>query len=68
VPSGGAGSFFKLIQTNAVNTDYRTVQFEAGYSSMSFIAGQTGRHMFYFVVNNQPSNVVIVDVFSQASS
>jgi hypothetical protein len=57
-----------LIQTNAVSTDYRTAQFEPGYSSMSFIAGQTGRHMFYFVVNNQPSNVVIVDVFSQASS
>jgi hypothetical protein len=67
VPSGGSGDFFKLIQTNAVNTDYKTAQFKPGYSSMSFIAGQTGRHMFYFVVNNQPSNVVIVDVFSQAS-
>jgi hypothetical protein len=66
VPSGGVGSFFKLIQTNAVSTDYRTAQFNPGYSSMSFIAGQTGRHMLYFVVNNQPSNLVIVDVFSQA--
>ncbi|OPY52284.1 MAG: hypothetical protein A4E49_01891 [Methanosaeta sp. PtaU1.Bin112] len=66
VPSGGAGTFFKLIQTNAVSTDYKTAQFEPGYSSMSFIAGQTGRHMFYFVVNNQPSNLIIVDVFSQA--
>jgi len=66
VPSGGVGSFFKLIQTNAVSTDYRTAQFNSGYSSMSFIAGQTGRHMLYFVVNNQPSNMVIVDVFSQA--
>lgn len=68
VPSGGSGDFFKLIQTNAVNTDYKTAQFKAGYSSMSFIAGQTGRHIFYFVVNNQPSNVVIVDVFSQSSA
>ncbi|MGB5099932.1 MAG: hypothetical protein WBN94_04975, partial [Methanothrix sp.] len=25
-----------------------------------------GRHMLYFVVNNQPSNVVVVDVFAQA--
>jgi hypothetical protein len=66
VPSGGVGSFFKLIQTNAISTDYKTAQFYPGYSSMSFIAGQTGRHMFYFVVNNQPSNLVIVDVFSQA--
>ena len=56
-----------MIQTNAVSTDYRTAQFYSGYSSMSFIAGQTGRHMLYFVVNDQPSNVVIVDVFSQAS-
>jgi hypothetical protein len=66
VPSGGVGSFFKLIQTNAVSTDYKTAQFYPGYSSMSFIAGQTGRHMLYYVVNNQPSNLVIVDVFSQA--
>jgi len=66
VPSGGAGNFFKLIQANAVSTDYKTVQFYPGYSSMSFISGQTGRHMLYFVVNNQPSNVVVVDVFSQA--
>jgi len=68
VPSGGIGSFFKLIQTNAISTDYKTARFNPGYSSMSFIAGQTGRHMLYFVVNNQPSNVVIVDVFSQAPS
>jgi hypothetical protein len=66
VPSGGEGSFFKLIQKEAVSTDYRAAQFEQGYSSMSFIAGQPGRHMFYFVVNNQQSNVVIVDVFTQA--
>ncbi|MCK9564882.1 MAG: hypothetical protein M0Q43_02390 [Methanothrix sp.] len=66
VPSGGMGSFFKLVQTNAVSTDYKAAQFNPGYSSMDFIAGQTGRHMLYFVVNNQPSNVVIVDVFSQA--
>jgi hypothetical protein len=30
---------------------------------MSFDADQAGRHMLYFVINNQPSNVVIVDVF-----
>jgi hypothetical protein len=66
VPSGGMGSFFKLIQTNAVSCDYRTVQFNPGYSSMNFIAGQTGRHMFYYMVNNQASNLVVVDVFSQA--
>jgi hypothetical protein len=33
---------------------------------MNFKADQVGRHMLYFVVDNQPSNVVIVDVFAQA--
>jgi len=30
---------------------------------MNFNAGQVGRHTLYFVVNNQLSNVVVVDVF-----
>jgi hypothetical protein len=34
---------------------------------MNFYADQVGRHMLYFVVNSQPSNVVIVDVLAQAS-
>jgi hypothetical protein len=34
---------------------------------MNFNADKVGRHMLYFVVNNQPSNVVVVDVFAQAS-
>jgi len=55
-----------VIQTNSFKTDYQSMQFNPGYSSISFLAGQTGRHMLYFVVNNMPSNVVIVDVFSQA--
>jgi len=33
---------------------------------MNFYADQVGRHTLYFVVNNQPSNVVVVDVFAQA--
>jgi hypothetical protein len=33
---------------------------------MNFKAEEVGRHMLYFVVNSQPSNVVIVDVFAQA--
>jgi hypothetical protein len=32
---------------------------------MNFNADQVGRHMLYFVVNSQPSNVIIVDVFAQ---
>ena len=33
---------------------------------MNYNADQVGRHTLYFVVNNQPSNVVVVDVFAQA--
>ena len=33
---------------------------------MNYKAEEIGRHMLYFVVNSQPSNVVIVDVFAQS--
>jgi hypothetical protein len=33
---------------------------------MNFNADQLGRHTLYFVVNSQPSNVVVVDVFAEA--
>jgi hypothetical protein len=35
---------------------------------MNFKADEVGRHMLYFVVNNQPSNTVIVDAFSPTAS
>jgi hypothetical protein len=35
---------------------------------MNFYADQVGRHMLYFVVNNQPSNVVVVDVLAPTTS
>ena len=66
MPAGGMGSFYEVIQTNTASTNYKTYQFNPGYSTMNFKADQMGRHMLYIVVNNQPSNVVIVDVFSQA--
>ena len=68
VPAGGTGGFFEVVQNSAVKTEYKTLQFNPGYSSMSFLGGKTGRYMFYFVVNNQPSNLVIVDVFTAASA
>lgn len=66
MPAGGYGGFYKVIQTTSLKTEYQSIQFNPGYNSMNFWAGQTGRHMLYFVVNNTPSNVVVVDVFSQA--
>lgn len=35
---------------------------------MNFYAYQVKRHTLYFVVNNQPSNVVVIDVFGQSTS
>jgi hypothetical protein len=66
VPAGGMGGFYEVVQTDAVSTKYKTYQFNLGYNTMNFKAEQMGRHMLYFVVNNQPSNMVVVDVFSQA--
>ena len=55
-----------MIQTDTTSSKYKTYQFNQGYNTMNFNADQVGRHMLYFVVNNQPSNVVVVDVFAQA--
>jgi hypothetical protein len=65
-PVGGPAGFYEIVQTDTNNVKYNTYQFNPGYNTMNFAADQVGRHMLYFVVNNQPSNVVIVDVFAQA--
>ena len=64
-PVGGSAGFYEIVQTDTNIVKYNTYQFNAGYNTMSFNADQVGRHMLYFVVNNQPSNVVVVDVFAQ---
>ncbi len=65
-PIGGPGGFYEIVQTDTNTVKYNTYQFYQGYNTMNFNADQIGRHMLYFVVNNQPSNVVVVDVFGQA--
>lgn len=67
-PVGGAAGFYEVMQTDTTSSKYKAYQFNPGYNSMNFYADQVGRHMLYFVVNNQPSNVVVVDVFAQARS
>jgi hypothetical protein len=67
-PVGGPAGFYEIVQTNTNAVKYNTYQFNQGYNTMNFNADQVGRHMLYFVVNNQPSNVVVVDVFAQAGS
>jgi len=65
-PVGGPAGFYEIVQTDTNTVKYNNYQFNAGYNTMNFNANQVGRHMLYFVVNNQPSNVVVVDVFAQA--
>jgi hypothetical protein len=67
VPLGGSGGFYEIVQNETTSLKYRTYQFFQGYNTMDYNADQIGRHMLYFVVNNQPSNVVIADVFSQGA-
>jgi len=65
-PVAGTAGFYEVVQTDTTTQKYSTYQFNQGYNTMNFNADQVGRHMLYFVVNNQPSNVVIVDVLAQA--
>jgi len=65
-PVEGPAGFYEMTQTDTAAPKYSTYQFSQGYNTMNFYADQVGRHMLYFVVNSQPSNVVIVDVFAQA--
>ena len=66
VPMGGPGGFYEIVQTDTTSSKYKIYQFSQGYNVMNFAPTQIGRHMLYLVVNNQPSNVVVVDVFAQA--
>lgn len=67
VPTGGAGGVYQTVQTETSSIKSKTYQFYQGYNTMNFYASQIGRNMLYFVVANQPSNVIIVDVFAQSS-
>ena len=64
-PIDGPAGFYEMIQTDTTSSMFKTYQFNQGYNTMNFNADQVGRHMLYFVVNSQPSNVIIVDVFAQ---
>ena len=65
-PVGGPAGFYEMTQTDTTSSKYSTYQFNQSYNTMNYNADQVGRHTLYFVVNNQPSNVVVVDVFAQA--
>ncbi len=61
-PSGGNVDFYKILQTNTLNTTYKRYQFYSGYNNMNYVADTVGRHILLFVLNGQPSNAIIIDV------
>jgi len=65
-PMGGQADYYEDIQTDSLTATGNRVNFYSGYNGMSFKADKVGRHILFFVLNNQPSNVIIVDVISQA--
>jgi hypothetical protein len=50
---------------DALNITSKRVNFYSGYNSINFMADKVGRHTMLFVLNNQPSNAIIVDVISR---
>ncbi|MCX6674254.1 MAG: hypothetical protein NTY37_10805, partial [Methanothrix sp.] len=65
-PTGGQADYYEILQTDALNITSKRVNFYSGYNSMNFMADKVGRHILHFVLNNQPSNSIIVDVVSRA--
>ena len=65
-PAGGQADYYETIQTDVLNITSKRVNFYSGYNSMNFRADKVGRHILFFVLNNQPSNSIIIDVISQA--
>jgi hypothetical protein len=63
---GGNAGFYEIVQTSTTSVKYRTYQLYPGYNRMDFYADQAGRHILLFVVNNRPSNAVIVDALYQS--
>ena len=65
-PVAASAGFYEMVHTDTTSSKFSTYQFSQGYNSMNFQANEIGRHMLYFVIDNQPSNVVIIDVLAQA--
>jgi hypothetical protein len=62
--NGGQGQFYELIQSTSSPSTYNSynVNFQPGSNQIGFDASIVGRHILFYVIYNQSSNVVIVDV------
>jgi len=58
-PAGGMADFYEISPPGSVRISEYSL---ATYNRMSFFAGEEGRYALFFVANQQPSNVVIIDV------
>jgi hypothetical protein len=61
-PSGGSAELYEIYPSGNVDKD--STYFWPGYTRINFQADAVGRHILLFVVNNQPSNAVVIDVSS----
>ncbi|MBN1324501.1 MAG: hypothetical protein JW986_10980 [Methanotrichaceae archaeon] len=64
VSEGGMADFYGIEQTppDQISVFRHQYSFFQGFNRMSFHAGSVGRHILLFIKDDQPSNVVIVDV------
>jgi hypothetical protein len=62
--NGGQGQFYELIQSTTSPSTYNSynVNFQPGSNQIGFDASILGRHILFYILYDQPSNVVIVDV------
>ena len=65
-PAGGQADYYELLQTDSLNITSKRLNFYSGYNSLNFMADKVGRHILFFVLNNQPSDSIIIDVIAQA--
>lgn len=65
-PVGGQADYYWILQNNTLNITSKRLDIFPGYNSLNFRADEVGRHIILFVLNNQPSNAIIIDVISQA--
>ena len=62
--TGGTAGLYE-IYPGGYRTIYSQYMFYPGYNgNLYFFADEVGRHILLFVINNQPSNAVIIDVVS----
>jgi len=67
LPEGALADFYEITSTDSnTSTSIEEKQFLQGYNPVSFPADIVGRHILFFTLNNQPSNLVIIDVLNQA--